>query len=117
MPYGDAQYELHEDDRMRSTPSLQRDGRESIRSASPLIPEDDENDEIMSQSASDNMFERGYKVRFLQAFADEQIVNLGQTPKPPEITDQDDLRDASEDEPSGHGSVRACPSPPPSSPA
>ncbi|KAF4811797.1 hypothetical protein CGCSCA5_v009694 [Colletotrichum siamense] len=58
----------------------------------------------MSQSASDNMFERGYKVRFLQAYADEQIVNLGQTPKPPEITDQDDLRDASEDEPSGHGS-------------
>lgn len=42
MPYGDAQYELHEDDRMRSTTSLQRDGRESIRSASPLIPEDDE---------------------------------------------------------------------------
>ncbi|KAI8279184.1 hypothetical protein K4K60_005731 [Colletotrichum sp. SAR11_57] len=69
--------------------------------------EDDENDEIMSQSASDNMSERGYKVRFLQAFADEQIVNLGQTPQPPEITDQDDLRDASKDEPSGHGSVRA----------
>ncbi|KAF4889652.1 hypothetical protein CGCFRS4_v009215 [Colletotrichum fructicola] len=50
------------------------------------------------------MSERGYKVRFLQAFADEQIVNLGQTPQPPEITDQDDLRDASKDEPSGHGS-------------
>ena len=42
MPYGDAQYEMHEDDRIRSTTSLHRDGRESIRSASPLIPEDDE---------------------------------------------------------------------------
>lgn len=42
--------------------------------------EDDENDETMPQSASDNMFERGYKMRFLQAFANEQIANLGQTP-------------------------------------
>ncbi|KAK2732801.1 hypothetical protein CKAH01_08622 [Colletotrichum kahawae] len=69
--------------------------------------EDDESDELMSQSASDNMSERGYKLRFLQAFADEQITNLGQIPRPAEITDQDDLRDESDDEASEHGSVRA----------
>ncbi|KAF1972752.1 hypothetical protein BU23DRAFT_157324 [Bimuria novae-zelandiae CBS 107.79] len=40
IPYGDAQYEVQEDDRILSTTSLQRDGRDSIRSASPLIPED-----------------------------------------------------------------------------
>ncbi|KAJ4350495.1 uncharacterized protein N0V89_009116 [Didymosphaeria variabile] len=42
IPYGDGQYELDEDDRIRSTASLPRDGRDSIRSPSPLIPEDDE---------------------------------------------------------------------------
>lgn len=42
IPYGDGQYEVQDDDRIRSTTSLQRDGRESIRSASPLIPEDPE---------------------------------------------------------------------------
>ncbi|CAI6342307.1 unnamed protein product [Periconia digitata] len=40
IPYGDGQYDLHDDDRLRSNTSLDRDGR-SIRSASPLIPEDD----------------------------------------------------------------------------
>ncbi|KAF2634474.1 hypothetical protein P280DRAFT_554565 [Massarina eburnea CBS 473.64] len=41
IPYGDGQYELSNDDRLRSNTSLERDGR-SIRSASPLFPEDDE---------------------------------------------------------------------------
>jgi len=38
--YADGNYELHDDDRLRSTASLPRDDRRSIRSASPLIPED-----------------------------------------------------------------------------
>lgn len=40
LPYGDAQYALHDDDRIQSTTSLQRDVRDSVRSPSPLIPED-----------------------------------------------------------------------------
>ncbi|KAK7183966.1 uncharacterized protein CC84DRAFT_1079099 [Paraphaeosphaeria sporulosa] len=42
IPFGDGQYEMNEDDRMRSTASLPRDGRDSVRSPSPLIPEDTE---------------------------------------------------------------------------
>ncbi|KAF2439661.1 hypothetical protein P171DRAFT_370112 [Karstenula rhodostoma CBS 690.94] len=40
LSYGDGQYGMNEDDRIRSTSSLPRDGRESVRSPSPLIPED-----------------------------------------------------------------------------
>lgn len=40
IAFGDAQYELQEDDRIRSNTSLARDDRGSIRSASPLIPEE-----------------------------------------------------------------------------
>jgi hypothetical protein len=40
IPYGDGQYDLHEDDRIRSSVSLAKDERASVRSASPLIPED-----------------------------------------------------------------------------
>ncbi|KAF1950636.1 hypothetical protein CC80DRAFT_426603 [Byssothecium circinans] len=40
IPYGDGQHDLDDDDRLRSNTSLNRDGR-SIRSPSPLIPEDD----------------------------------------------------------------------------
>ena len=42
--YDDDQYEMHEDDRLRSKSSLARDDRaslRSVRSPSPLIPEDD----------------------------------------------------------------------------
>jgi len=42
IPYGDGQYDLQEDDRIRSNVSLAKDERASIRSASPLIPEDAE---------------------------------------------------------------------------
>ena len=40
--YGDGQYELQEDDRLRSNISLAKTEQRSIRSPSPLIPEDDE---------------------------------------------------------------------------
>jgi hypothetical protein len=39
--YGDEQYELQEDDRLRSNTSLPREEQRSIRSPSPLIPEDE----------------------------------------------------------------------------
>lgn len=42
IAYGDGHYELEDDDRLRSNTSLARDERGSIRSASPLIPEDPE---------------------------------------------------------------------------
>jgi hypothetical protein len=40
IPSDDGQYEMLDEDRIRSSASLTRDGRESIRSVSPLIPED-----------------------------------------------------------------------------
>ncbi|KAK1640061.1 hypothetical protein BDP81DRAFT_311482 [Colletotrichum phormii] len=62
--------------------------------------EEDDSDDIMSQSASDNMSERGTKLRMLQAFADEQVAQLGQRPKPAENIDEDDIDDVSDkDEP------------------
>jgi hypothetical protein len=42
IAYGDAQYDLQDDDRIRSNVSLVKDERASIRSASPLIPDDAE---------------------------------------------------------------------------
>jgi hypothetical protein len=41
IPFNDGQYELKDDDRIRSSTSLDRDVR-SLRSPSPLIPDDDE---------------------------------------------------------------------------
>ena len=45
--YPDGQYDMREDERRRSTSSLQRDERGSIRSASPLIPEEEEQDQFV----------------------------------------------------------------------
>jgi hypothetical protein len=40
--YGDGQYELGDDDRLRSNTSLAREEQRSIRSPSPLIPDEDQ---------------------------------------------------------------------------
>ncbi|KAF6820121.1 hypothetical protein CPLU01_12846 [Colletotrichum plurivorum] len=69
--------------------------------------EDDDSDELMSQAASDNMSDQGVKMRFLQAFADEQVTNLGQHPRHAEITDQNDFKDDSDDEGSSQSPARA----------
>ncbi|KAG7052717.1 nb-arc domain containing protein [Colletotrichum scovillei] len=62
--------------------------------------EEDDSDDIMSQSASDTMSERGTKLRMLQAFAEEQGAQFGQRPKPAENIDENDINDVSdEDEP------------------
>ncbi|EXF76699.1 hypothetical protein CFIO01_03510 [Colletotrichum fioriniae PJ7] len=62
--------------------------------------EEDDSDDIMSQSASDTMSERGTKLRMLQAFAEEQGAQFGQRPKPAENIDENDIADVSdEDEP------------------
>ncbi|KAK1456501.1 hypothetical protein CCUS01_09948 [Colletotrichum cuscutae] len=62
--------------------------------------EEDDSDDIMSQSASDTMSERGTKLRMLHAFAEEQGAQFGQRPKPAENIDENDIADVSdEDEP------------------
>ncbi|OHE93061.1 hypothetical protein CORC01_11618 [Colletotrichum orchidophilum] len=60
--------------------------------------EEDDSDDIMSQSASDNMSERGTKLRLLQAFADEQVAHLGERPKPAEDIDENDIDDVSDED-------------------
>ncbi|KAH6675312.1 nb-arc domain-containing protein [Plectosphaerella plurivora] len=82
------------------------------------VTESSDSDDIMSQGGSDNMSENGAKIRFIEAFATEQHVRTSTRYLPhAQITEEDDLGDASDEEDSkasaeqgpagGHMSSRA----------